>query len=31
MALCDGAGNAQSVAKGALGLLEIRMGEVPLG
>jgi serine/threonine protein phosphatase PrpC len=31
MALCDGAGNAQSVAKRALGLLEIRMGEVPLG
>jgi serine/threonine protein phosphatase PrpC len=30
MALCDGAGNAQSVAKRALGLLEARMGEVPL-
>ncbi len=31
MALCDGAGNAQSVAKRALGLLETRVGEVPLG
>jgi hypothetical protein len=31
MALCDGAGNAQSVAKRALGLLETQMGEVSLG
>jgi hypothetical protein len=31
MALCDGAGNAQSVAKRGLGLLESRIGEVPLG
>ena len=31
MALCDGAGNARSVAKRALGLLEIRLGEAPLG
>ena len=31
MALCDGAGNAQSVAKRALSLLETRLGEAPLG
>ncbi len=31
MALCDGAGNAQSVAKRALALLETRMKEVVLG
>jgi serine/threonine protein phosphatase PrpC len=31
MALCDGAGNAQSVARRALGLLEMRLAEVPLG
>ena len=31
MGLCDGAGNAQSVAKRALALLETRMKEVPLG
>ena len=31
MALCDGAGNAQSVAKRALGLLELRVGETSLG
>ena len=31
MALCDGAGNAQSVGKRALGLLEIRMSEASLG
>ena len=31
MALCDGAGNAQSVAKRVLGLLEMRMREVSLG
>jgi serine/threonine protein phosphatase PrpC len=31
MALCDGGGNAQSVAKRALGLLETRMGEATLG
>jgi serine/threonine protein phosphatase PrpC len=31
MAICDGAGNAQSVAKRALGLLETRMGEATLG
>ena len=31
MALCDGAGNAQSVAKRALGLFETRLQEVSLG
>ena len=31
MALCDGAGNAQSVARRALGLLELRLQEAPLG
>jgi len=31
MALCDGAGNAQSAAKRALGLLETRIGEASLG
>jgi len=31
MALCDGAGNAQSVARRALGLLEMRLQETPLG
>jgi serine/threonine protein phosphatase PrpC len=30
MALCDGAGNAQPVAKRALGLLETRLAELPL-
>ena len=31
MALCDGAGNAQSVGKRALGLLEMRLAEASLG
>jgi len=31
MALCDGAGNAQSVGKRALGLLELRIAEASLG
>jgi len=30
-AFCDGAGNAQSMAKRALGLLEARIGEASLG
>lgn len=30
LALCDGAGNAQSVAKPALGLLEMRIKEAPV-
>jgi len=31
MALCDVAGNAQSVARRALGLLDMRLEETPLG